>query len=253
MILIIHHDDLDGWTAAKIVEVQESQKEEEVHLLPFDYGDPTPETSQYSLVYILDLPLSALPGLSIDNVLHIDHHYGPISPKTIICKTSVALFCWEWFHSKQNMHIEAIDEYDTQGPFGAFLAYGLGASILDWKDQLFWDTVLEDGCILYSSILSTGKILRAYLKNTEIKQLAKAPIIYLNKEPIPLLQGPIHTLKSSYIAIQMNGNHMDFKIQHPSAPSIASFYGGSGHGTVGGFHLPLADGITLLQKWLFGK
>jgi len=252
LILIIHHDDLDGWTAAKIVEVQESQKEE-VHLLPFDYGDPTPETSQYSLVYILDLPLSALPGLPIDNILHIDHHYGPISPKTIICKTSVALFCWEWFHSKQNMHIEAIDEYDTQGPFGAFLAYGLGASRFNWKLQSFWDTLLSDGIILYNEIFTFGKVILNYLKGAESEAIDQAPQIYIHKELIPLLQGPIQTIKIPYISFQIKGNTMDFKIQHQNAPIWASIYGGSGHGAVGGFHLSLADGIALLQKWLFSK
>ena len=247
MILIIHHDDLDGWTAAKIVEVQESKKEK-VLLLPFNYGDEVPDTTKYSLVYILDLSLNAFPNLPLENVIHIDHHSGPLSSKTVLCKSSVTKFCWEWFHSEPNLHITAIDEYDTKGEC---LSYALGIMTLDWTNERLWKSVLSNSENTLFAIEEAGDPVEAYLTFKENSLFYKAPYIQLpNKERVPLLQGPIHTLKRPYIAFQIKISTVDFKIQHRNALNIALHYGGSGHGNVGGFTKSLKEGLNLLQNWL---
>jgi hypothetical protein len=247
MILIIYHNDLDGWTAAKIIEEQEKKKEK-VRLLPFNYGDEVPDIANYSRIYVLDLSLNAFPNLPIENVIHIDHHSGPLSSKTVLCKSSVTKFCWEWFNNIPNIHVDAIDDFDNYGPFGHSLDYGLRASQLENWMVL---EILRSRKPAFNLIKREGRVIRSYLEDEENLKLRTSTWAILPKEdPIPLLQGPIHTLKQPYIAFQIKISTVDFKIQHKNAFNIAIYYGGSGHGNVGDFTKPLKEGLTLLQNWL---
>jgi len=249
MILIIHHNDLDGWTAAKIIEEQESKKEK-VLLLPFNYGDEVPDTANCSRIYILDLSLNAFPNLPLENVVHIDHHNGPVSSKTVLCKSSVTKFCWEWFHNIPNIHVDAIDDFDINGPFGHSMAYGMGTSHFGWN-EVFWKDLMAGNQYLFDVIKAAGDVLVNYLEFEEQEKYEQAPKISIYKDfKVSLLQGPVKTLTNEYMAFEIKKHVVDFKIQHPSAPLIASFYGGSGHGNVGGFTKPLKEGLTLLQNWL---
>ena len=249
MVLIIHHNDLDGWVAAKIIEEQESKKEK-VLLLPFDYGDEVPDTTKYSLVYILDLPLNAFPNLPLENVIHIDHHSGPVSSKTILCKSSVAKFCWEWFHSTKNPHIEAIDDFDMNGPSGNSMAYGMGTNHFGWN-KIFWDDLLAGNQYLFDVIKAAGDVLVNYLEFEEQEKYEQASKVTIYGDfKVSLLQGPIKTLTDEYVAFEIKAHVVDFKIQHLSASNIASFYGGSGHENIGGFTKPLKEGLKLIISWV---
>lgn len=154
-LIIYHRADYDGQMSAAICWHWLIDGRGEVDLLGWDYGDPLPDISDRSVVFMVDISNDLLVPANKDKIIWIDHHrtaiekYGNAWNGVRIEGVAACRLCWQWFQSglrkerfpakqhfidrtvQEPMAVRMLGEYDVwdkRDHYATILQYGLRAN-----------------------------------------------------------------------------------------------------------------------------
>lgn len=212
IVCIYHSIDLDGWMSAAVVkhwwnnmpEIKSS--DDTITFIGYNYGEPSPNLSEYSKVIMCDISFPknemekiANSGIGVSNFIWIDHHISAIKDmsETHFAKTANGLrntkyaaceLTWQYFFPNDTMPeiVRLLGRYDCFGHKGTDeerivleFQYGARQCITSYEDAYLHlvynirndlaDTLELD---YKTSIWKNGKTIYAYLC-TDAKQSYK--------------------------------------------------------------------------------
>lgn len=214
--IVYHNRDLDGYTSGAIINMALKEKNVDVQLIGYDYGQPFPfEKIRYGSSVIMadvSLPIADMIQLAQQtkfNFTWIDHHKSAIEdfnnlgdqykngiPNLLDSSLSACELCWKWFYPDRPipLAIELLGKYDT------------------WRDNgtQYWDEVIlpfQYGMRLYCTSPETfpmGVISDKHYVE-EITKIGQAILKYQANVDAYAAKGAFEIDFKGYRAICMNG------------------------------------------------
>ncbi len=266
-IVIIHHNDLDGFGAAWVAWKKFGNN---AKYLSADYIMPIPKGLKNKEIYFLDFCYSFAEmkklKKEVKSITIIDHHISNKPTLKIVdnysynINNSGAVLAWKYFYPKKSvpkllLYIECVDLWRFKMPFAKELIAIL--EIIDFKFSS-WNKVVADfeNSKKRKKYIEKGKIILKY-KDVIIKELVDhANKVEFNGYNILVINSPVFiseignilTKKNPPISIiwrQYNGKNI-FSLRSNGkvdVSKIANKYGGGGHKAAAGFDLDIKKGM----------
>jgi oligoribonuclease NrnB/cAMP/cGMP phosphodiesterase (DHH superfamily) len=205
MILIYHHNDLDGQGAVFIAKKELTKKGKEVKCIEMDYDKDLPpiqDIKNVEEIYILDFSLKEkhmdffVDNIGVDNIIWIDHHETAIKKlhrfkdiKGIRQEgTSGCMLTWHWFNGNEEVPyiVKLINDYDIwalklEGTLD-FYEYIRGIDLSDIENP-WWDILMSCNKDDFKPMINEGKKFRDRKKielRRTVDEIGIPLIVYIN-------------------------------------------------------------------------